>query len=414
MPSNGTVSTSCILQFVNCKILFQHSIIKEDLWVRDGKILNPKKLFWEERGYADVQIDCNGRIIAPGFIDVQINGGLGYDFSSDVDNLDTGLETVAKGLLQYGVTSFCPTIISSSPGVYREILPKLQRTNGSKDGAGILGIHIEGPFINEEKRGAHPRNNVSSHCNGFKDVEQMYGTFDNVCICTLAPELDKNSEVVEELVKRNIRVSVGHSMGNLNHAEKAVQSGATFITHLFNAMLPFHHRDPGIVGLLTSDVVPEGVTVFYGMISDGIHTNPAALRIAHRAHPKGLVVVTDAIAAMGLQSGHYHLGTQDIEVKDSTEGKMAVVSGTETLCGSVATMDVCVRHFRKTTGCSTVDALEVATLHPAQMLGITDKKGTLDYDTDADFILLDEDLNVYRTYIAGDLVWSRTSTGKFS
>ncbi|XP_035770014.1 N-acetylglucosamine-6-phosphate deacetylase [Neolamprologus brichardi] len=174
-------------------------------------------------------------------------------------------------------------------------------------------------------------------------------------------------------------VLAGHSAADLSQAEEAVQHGASFITHLFNAMLPFHHRDPGIVGLLTSDRIPAGRAVYYGMIADGIHTNPAALRIAHRAHPSGLVLVTDAITAMGLPPGRHTLGQQVIEI----QGLHAYVAGTKTLSGSIATMDMCVRHFKQASGCSVQEALEAASLHPAQLLGISPKKGKLDYGSDA-------------------------------
>lgn len=220
---------------------------------------------------------------------------------------------------------------------------------------------------------------------------------------TLAPELPNSLAVVRELARRGVTVSLGHSVASLSQAEAAVKEGASFITHLFNAMLPFHHRDPGIVGLLTSDQVPAGRTVYYGMIADGIHTNPAALRIAHRAHPSGLVLVTDAITAMGLPPGRHTLGQQVIEI----EGLHAYVAGTKTLCGSIATMDMCIRHFKQASGCGVEAALEAASLHPAQLLGLTHLKGSLDYGTDADFVMLDDELNVRATYIAGQQVWKK-------
>lgn len=232
---------------------------------------------------------------------------------------------------------------------------------------------------------------------------EVYGSLDNVAVVTLAPELANSQSVVRELSQRGITVSLGHSVANLSQAEEAVQHGASFITHLFNAMLPFHHRDPGIVGLLTSDQVPAGRTVYYGMIADGIHTNPAALRIAHRAHPSGLVLVTDAITAMGLPPGQHTLGQQVIEI----QGLHAYVAGTKTLSGSIATMDMCVRHFKQASGCSVEEALEAASLHPAQLLGISHKKGKLDYGCDADLVLLDDALNVKATFISGEEVWRK-------
>ncbi|MBN3322106.1 NAGA deacetylase, partial [Atractosteus spatula] len=440
MPSNKSVSDAPITQFVNCRILKDHQLQREDLWVREGKILNPEKLFFDEEGSADAWVDCHDSIIAPGFIDVQINGGYGIDFSQATNDVKGGIDLVAKKVLAHGVTSFCPTLVTSPPDIYHKVLPEIKVNNGSEQGAGVLGVHLEGPFISREKKGAHPEQYLRTfQAGGARDLLDTYGYLDDVSIVTLAPELPHSLGVIQELVQRGITVSLGHSVANLSQAEEAVQEGATFITHLFNAMLPFHHRDPGIVGLLTSDRVPTGRTVFYGMIADGIHTNPAALRIAHRAHPADavqslmneksspderskvekerspgtgvflalleirLVLVTDAITAMGLPPGRHTLGQQVIEI----EGLNAYVAGTKTLSGSIATMDMCVRHFLQASGCTVEAALEAASLHPAQLLGISQRKGTLDYGTDADFVLLDDSLDVKATYIAGEQVWEK-------
>lgn len=403
MPSNQSVSDAPIVQFRNCRILRDHKLQWEDLWVRQGKILNPEKLFFDEKGAADLQVDCQGRIVAPGFIDVQINGGFGVDFSQETDEAGQGISLVARSILPHGVTSFCPTIVTSPSSVYYKVLPQISVGDGGPGGAGVLGIHLEGPYISAEKKGAHPEHCLRSFSEGgFSELLDTYGTLDRVSIVTIAPEMGKSGEVIRELVKRGICVSLGHTVANLSQAEDAVTSGASFITHLFNAMLPFHHRDPGIVGLLTSDRIPAARIVYYGMIADGIHTNPAALRIAHRAHPNGLVLVTDAITAMGLGPGRHTLGQQEILI----DGLNAYVAGTRTLAGSIATMDMCVRHFHEATGCTVEEALEAASLHPAQLLGLQHRKGTLDFGADADFIQLDDRLNVRATYIAGEAVWS--------
>ncbi|PNI91400.1 AMDHD2 isoform 9, partial [Pan troglodytes] len=289
-----------VLQFTNCRILRGGKLLREDLWVRGGRILDPEKLFFEERRVADERRDCGGRILAPGFIDVQINGGFGVDFSQATEDVGSGVALVARRILSHGVTSFCPTLVTSPPEVYHKVVPQIPVKSGGPHGAGVLG----------------------------------------------------------------------HSVADLRAAEDAVWSGATFITHLFNAMLPFHHRDPGIVGLLTSDRLPAGRCIFYGMIADGTHTNPAALRIAHRAHPQGLVLVTDAIPALGLGNGRHTLGQQEVEV----DGLTAYVAG-----------------------CSVESALEAASLHPAQLLGLEKSKGTLDFGADADFVVLDDSLHVQAT-----------------
>lgn len=406
MPSNRSVSDAPILQFTNCRILRDHKLQREDLWVRDGRILDPEKLFFDEQGYADRRVDCEGNIIAPGFIDVQINGGFGVDFSQPSDKVAEGVSDVSKKILQHGVTSFCPTLVTSPPDVYHKVLPQIKVSDGGPHGAGVLGCHLEGPFINVDKKGAHQPEFIRTFGHGgVEELMEVYGSLDNVSILTLAPELDNSQAVVAELASRGITVSLGHSKANLSQAEEAVQQGATFITHLFNAMLPFHHRDPGIVGLLTSDQIPAGRTVYYGMIADGVHTNPAALRIAHRAHASGLVLVTDAIMAMGLPPQRTTLGQQDIDI----QGLHVYVAGTKTLSGSVATMDMCVRHLRQAAGCSVEEALEAASLHPAQLLGITHRKGTLDFGSDADLVLLNNNLDIQATYIAGEEVWRKAS-----
>ncbi|XP_054263624.1 N-acetylglucosamine-6-phosphate deacetylase [Macrosteles quadrilineatus] len=389
-------------QFINCTILKDHKIVKDNLWVRNGKILNPEKVFYDEKVKSNKKIDCQNSLIAPGFIDIQINGGFGVDFSHDTGSVEAGLQKVAKGLLAHGVTSFCPTLVTSTPEVYAKVIPKVKKTAGGMDGASVLGLHLEGPFISPQKQGAHNPNAIRGLDKGIQTLDEVYGPLDNVQIITLAPELPRATEVISSLVRRGITVSLGHSTADLRQGEEGAKHGASLITHLFNAMLPFHHRDPGLVGLLTTDNTRP---LFYGIIADGVHTHPAALRIAWRAHPKGVVLVTDAISALGLPEGTHHLGELSIQV---SQGK-AYIAGTQTLCGSIASMDYCVRYFRKASGCSVVEALEAASLHPAQAIGLSQVKGSLDYGADADFVLLSDDLHVDSTWIAGRCVYKAGS-----
>lgn len=160
------------------------------------------------------------------------------DFSYDVDSVDEGVAKVSKGLLAHGVTSFCPTLVTSPVDTYHQVLPKIKRRAGGEHGATILGVHVEGPFISVEKKGAHPENCIRNFDEGFATLEQVYGDINNISIITLAPEKPRMPEVITELVRRGVTVSVGHSMADLSHGENAVKHGATLITHLFNAMLP--------------------------------------------------------------------------------------------------------------------------------------------------------------------------------
>ncbi|KAG7305591.1 hypothetical protein JYU34_009678 [Plutella xylostella] len=390
-----------LTRFHNCFILRDSKIIKEDLWVRDGKIANPEEVFYVEQNQADVTVNCDGQLIAPGYIDIQINGGVGIDFSFDSENVEDGVEKVARELLKYGVTSFCPTMVTSDKEKYSKILPRIKKKQGGKHGATTLGVHLEGPFINTAKKGAHMSELIRNPEKGLQSITDMYGSLENAIIVTLAPELPGALEAIKGLAALGLRVAVGHSIASLSEGEAAVNAGVNLITHLFNAMLPFHHRDPGLVGLLAATLPKQ---IYYGIISDGLHTHPASLRIACKTNPEGLILVSDAIAALGLPDGDYRIGPQAMIVKNN----QAYVAGTNTLCGSMAALDECVRVLKKSTECSLEYALEAATLHPARALGIEHKKGTLNYGSDADFVMLHpESLQVHSTWIAGECVYRK-------
>jgi N-acetylglucosamine-6-phosphate deacetylase len=282
-------------------------------------------------------------------------------------------------------------------------------------GAHVLGAHLEGPFISNDKSGCHDQATLQTFKEGVLSIEKIYGLKieelkKHVSIVTLAPELDPTGEIVEYLTQNGIVVSIGHSVANLATGEHAFAHGARFITHLFNAMMPFHHRDPHLIGLLSNRNLVKQDNIYYGIIADGIHTHPSAINISYKAHPKGLVLVTDSMAAMGLEDGVAHqLGNQRVEIVcDPTNKRMrsAYLQGTQTLCGSVATMDDCVKNLMSATGCSLMEAVSCATEHPAKMLGIYPHKGCLNYGADADLVVMDENVNVKATFINGDLAWS--------
>lgn len=393
-----------IVLYYNCTLLRGNALVKDDLWVQNKTIIDPQTVNF----ICDDAVDCGGAIISPGFIDLKMNGGYGVDFSRTC-NLQEAADKVAQELPRTGVTSFSPTLVTCEPDYYKRVLPQLVPRNGSaQHGAGIIGLHLDGPFISPQRVGAHDPSLVRGLERGFESVHDVLGRdLSSICLVSLAPELPKALDVIKELVRRRIRVSLGHSVAGLEVAKEAVYAGASMITHLFNAMPAFHHRDPSLVGLLATDF-PGSRRVRFGLIADGHHTHPAALRMAYRIAPESLFLLTDAAPPLGLGEGQYTFGSTTVVVTDGgTSSPRCTVQGTDTLSGSVAPLDACIRNLREHVECSVVYALEAATLRPAEAMSIQDTKGTLDFETHADFVLLDpETLTVLETYIEGRRVYT--------
>lgn len=367
---------SCI---INGKLLRNRQWVRDSLWIKEGKFIEPQK-------HADEEFDVKGLLIVPGFIDLQVNGAFGYDFTLQPESVDL----VRRQLPRFGVTSFLPTVITTSLEQYRQSLPLLQPRRGS--GAEILGIHLEGPCFNPLFAGAHPKPLIRPF-----DLlpEACYGTLAGVKMVTLAPELPGAASWITALKRKEIVVAAGHSNATVVEAEEGIAYGISVITHLFNAMRPFGHREPGLVGV---GLTTSGL--YCSVIADGLHLHPRSLKMAWQANPESLFIVTDAMSALGLPPGNYELGGVAVEVSE----KEAHVAGSETLAGSVCSMDQMVRSFKLATGCSLIQAVEAATLKPAIVLGLQHKKGSLDFGADADFLLMDDEVRIYATYIAGECI----------
>jgi N-acetylglucosamine-6-phosphate deacetylase len=371
-----------VSRYYNARLLKNHELLYGELWTANGRIISPQEK-------ADEEIDAQGFILAPGYIDLQINGGFGIDFSTQADQV----KRVAARLPQYGVTSFLPTLVSLKKDQYPSLLPHLQPCQGGANGSNILGIHLEGPFFHSSQPGAH---NPACLTSLDEPIEAYYGSLEGVRIVTLAPELPGALLAIKDLKRRNIVVAAGHTQATYEEAKLAIREGIRMATHLFNAMPFLHHRAPGLIGAVLTDKA-----MFYSIIADGIHLHPAVVNLAWKANPKGLFLVTDAIAALGLAPGIYALGSMPVEI----EQQHAHLLGTQTLAGSIVSMDAAVRLFRASTHCSLVNALEAASLKPAQVLGMEKAKGNLNEGADADFIFLDDDLYIQACYVAGELAW---------
>ncbi len=266
--------SSPVTKLTNCRIIRGDRLVREDILIRSGKIIDPQELFYAEKRMPDYQVDCRNYIISPGFIDVQINGAFGKDFSNSTESLAESLSAVSRGLVKHGVTSFCPTLVSCDTKTYVRASKELENaSNQISNGANILGFHLEGPFLNRDKVGAHEPDAIREIL-GAESLVSTYGPdlLKSCSILTLAPELDPSGDVIRFLTDMGIVVSIGHTMANLTDGMLAVGHGSRFITHLFNAMKSFQHREPNLVGLLTSSQ-----SIYYGIICDGVHNHPIAI-----------------------------------------------------------------------------------------------------------------------------------------
>jgi N-acetylglucosamine-6-phosphate deacetylase len=328
-------------------------------------------------------------LVAPGFIDLQINGGFGVE----VDAGGAAVATLAQQLPRHGVTAFLPTLVTLQAGAYRRAIAAFTAARASSgSGARPLGLHLEGPFLSPDAAGAHERAWIESA------DERLFDNLtrsDAVAMMTLAPERNGAIERISRLVAKGIVVSVGHTRATYEECMRAFDAGATMVTHLYNAMSPLGHRAPGVVGAALLD---DRVTC--GLIVDGVHAHAAAMRIALRAKtPSRIALVTDAMAAAGMGPGTYALAGKSVTV-DTTSARLA----DGTLAGSILTMDAAVQNA-VALHVSVEDSLRMASSVPARVLGLS-SKGRIDVGADADLVLLDDELRVRATIVAGQIAFS--------
>ncbi|MHB8644400.1 MAG: N-acetylglucosamine-6-phosphate deacetylase [Thermomicrobiales bacterium] len=327
--------------------------------------------------------------IAPGFIDLQVNGGFGVEVGEDPD----AIRTLAARLPETGVTAFLPTIITSPPALYPKAIAAFEAARDAP-GARPLGLHIEGPFLSPQRHGAHRRNLIESA--DLRLLDTLLES-DAVRLITLAPERPDASDVIAKLQKRGLLVSLGHTDATYEQFEEGVNAGARMATHLYNAMSPFGHRAPGAIGAALTD---DRVSV--GLIADGVHAHPASIQLAYRMKsPARIALVTDMMAAVGMPPGVYMLGGQRVIV-DGTSARLA----DGTLAGSLLTMDQAVRNMMEWTPATHAMALQMASEVPARLLGLT-RMGRIRKGNAADLVLLDSDLHVQMTIIKGEIAYER-------
>lgn len=381
-------------------IVFYNVNIHCETEVIDGYIRTNNKTIMEigegdpHLGAGEYAIDGNGHHIIPGFIDVHIHGTAGADV---MNGEEAALRTIAASLPAEGTTSFLATTITQSKEAIDQALKTVANYRIKYQEAELLGIHLEGPFINIEKAGAQPSEYViPPSIEQFKHWQHVSNG--RIKVITLAPEMDIQEDFISFLVHSGVIVSAGHTNASMAEIRHSVKKGVSQLTHLCNAMTAIHHRDVGAVGagLLLKELMCE-------LIVDGLHVSPDMVNLIYQqVGPDRLILITDSVEAKGMPPGTYSLGGQIV----TTDGKKALLSN-GTLAGSVLKMIDAAKNIQKMTTATIGDIVKMTAINPAKQLGLYDRKGSISEGKDADFLLVDEHFNLMYTICRGSISYKR-------
>jgi N-acetylglucosamine-6-phosphate deacetylase len=336
-------------------------------------------------------LDAQGNNLLPGFVDLHVHGAMGHEV---MDASPSGLEEMARFYAAHGVTSFLATTWTASREALIKALELVEEMQGRiRDGATLLGIHLEGPYLNPARCGAQDINLIRR-----AEREEALEFLDTgvIHLLALAPEFDENLWLIDECVRRGITVSAAHTTANYPQMQKAAEHGVTQVTHSFNAMEGLGHRELGTIGAAMS--LPQ---ISCELIADNIHVHPVAQKILVDVKtPSGVILVTDAIRAAGLPDGDYKLDDRSVHIQD---GAVRLPNGT--LAGSVLTMERALKNVCTASGRPLSEMWITSSLNAARAIGVSARKGSLEVGKDADLVLLDESFQVRWTIVQGEIVF---------
>ena len=340
-------------------------------------------------------LDADGNNVLPGFIDLHVHGAVGHEV---MDASPTGLEEMARFYASHGVTSFLATTWTAGRDSILKALELAEEMRGRiRDGATLLGVHLEGPYLHPARCGAQ---DVSLIRRAAKEEALEFLESGVVRLLALAPEFDENLWLIDECVRRGITVSAAHTTANYEQMQRAVAHGVTQLTHSYNAMQPLGHRELGTIGAAMT--LPQ---ISCELIADNIHVHPGAQKILVDVKtPSGVILVTDAIRAAGLAEGEYMLDERSVHIQN---GAVRLADGT--LAGSVLTMERALQNVCAATGRSLAEMWVTSSLNAARAIGLSAQKGSLEVGKDADLVLLDESFHVRSTIVQGEVVFSNNS-----
>lgn len=362
--------------------------------IKSGKVFQEDGSFLEQTLYVNAHrlvdkaeyqddgeiIDAEGLLVLPGLVDIHSHGAAGEDFS---DGNPEGLKKILRYERSCGITSYCPTSMTFPKERLRQIFASIKGAQ-TEEGAKVVGINMEGPFLDPAKKGAHVEKWIAAPDVAF--VRELNQDVDGlVRLVTLAPNMDGAEEFIKE-IHEEVCISLGHTAADYDCASRAMKFGAHHVTHLYNAMQPFGHRAPGLIGAAMDD--PECMVE---MICDGYHIHPSAIRAAFRMFgPERVILISDSMRAAGMENGTYELGGQEVTVKDR---KAVLKDGT--LAGSATNLYGCMCKAVEF-GIPLEQAIMAATANPARSIGIFDRVGSIRIGKQADLLLVSEKLELKR------------------
>lgn len=351
------------------------SFLEQAIYINDHRLVD--KAEYQDDGEV---IDAEGLLVLPGLVDIHSHGAAGEDFS---DGNPEGLKKILQYEKRCGITSYCPTSMTFPKERLRQIFASIKGAQ-TEDGATVVGINMEGPFLDPAKKGAHVEKWIAAPDVAF--VRELNQDADGlVRLVTLAPNMDGAKEFIKEM-HEEVCISLGHTAADYDCASRAMKLGAHHVTHLYNAMQPFGHRAPGLIGAAMDD--PECMVE---LICDGYHIHPSAIRAAFRMFgPERVILISDSMRATGMENGTYELGGQEVTVKDR---KAVLKDGT--LAGSATNLYGCMCKAVEF-GIPLEQAIMAATANPARSIGIFDRVGSIRIGKQADLLLVSENLELKR------------------